>query len=71
MYTSNLRKIDAGLMNVGLTVSGIFTAIPPNVEEFNTQGSCGAPCLGGVSHSLHVLIENGVLSFFRISFCTR
>ena len=68
MYTSNLRGIDAGLMTVGQTVTGLYMAIPPDVQEFNVQGSCGAPCLGGVRHNLFLLIENVALSPFRISY---
>ena len=56
VYTSNLREIEAGLIIVGHLVSGIYMAIPPNLEKFNSRGNCGSRCIGGVSyHNLHIL----------------
>ena len=55
VYTSNLREIEGGIMNVGHVVSGFYMAIPPNLEKFNSRGNCGSRCLGGVSyHDLHI-----------------
>ena len=56
VYTSNLREIEAGLIIVGHLVSGIYMAIPPNLEKFNSRGNCGSRCIGGVSyHNLYIL----------------
>ena len=67
MYTSNLREIEAGMMTVGHTVSGIYMAIPPNLEKFNSRGSCGSQCIGGVSHhDLHILPFNNFLLFSAV-----
>ena len=51
VYTSNLREIEAGIMNVGHTISGFYMAIPPNLEKFNIRGNCGSGCIKNVSYN--------------------
>nr|CAB3263916.1 DBH-like monooxygenase protein 1 homolog [Phallusia mammillata] len=44
-YTPDLRQYDAGILDIGVGVSGIQHIIPPNAKSFYSYGDCTSECL--------------------------
>ena len=49
LYTPNLRRYDAAIMDIGHRTSGFLLVVPPHLDAFEIEGGCSADCIGGVS----------------------
>nr|CAB3263920.1 DBH-like monooxygenase protein 1 homolog [Phallusia mammillata] len=45
VYTPDVRTYDAGIIEIGVSISGTEHIIPPNAEAFYSYGDCTAECL--------------------------